>query len=512
MKVQLNKLAGTIILLFLISFCALGKAKTINLVYINKHQEILNPHNARYLAQVSTFTKQLQQKPDNSPTMLLHGGDALFSNHLSQFDSAKHFISLANIMGVNVYAPGTSDFVFGADQISLRAEEANFPIVATNTIDNRSNLEIESTYSIFTININNKKIAIASSVLADRLVHSNNAVDGVHINYNVFKDTQIRKALKEADISILMAVSLNPESDAYLHEMSLTSESVPYLHEINRLFDLVFVYYNHHSNANTVYSPLVVYPKQNFKDVLHVTIDDQNNITSRHVDISALRPDAKVMSYINQYQDFITQTLSTPIAKVSHNFNTHLMPVRTTENPMGNIITDALREYAKADIAIINSGAIRGNTSYAAGHTLTRLDILNELPFGHTLKIIKISGHNIKAMMENSVSEIENARGKFLHFSGMSMTFDPEKPVGKRVKEILVNGQKLQPNQSYSLALSNYLLNGGDDYTMFEDITPLNTQSLQVKFTNIVTNFILNKEEVNSQTSGRIINMVTYEN
>ena len=49
---------------------------------------------------------------------------------------------------------------------------------------------------------------------------------------------------------------------------------------------------------------------------------------------------------------------------------------------MGNVIADAMRADVGADVAITNGGGIRGNKVYPEGTTLTRRDIVAELPFG----------------------------------------------------------------------------------------------------------------------------------
>ncbi len=44
-----------------------------------------------------------------------------------------------------------------------------------------------------------------------------------------------------------------------------------------------------------------------------------------------------------------------------------------------------MRAATGAEIALMNGGGVRGNRLYPAETTLTRRDILTELPFGNTL-------------------------------------------------------------------------------------------------------------------------------
>jgi 2',3'-cyclic-nucleotide 2'-phosphodiesterase (5'-nucleotidase family) len=135
--------------------------------------------------------------------------------------------------------------------------------------------------------------------------------------------------------------------------------------------------------------------------------------------------------------------------------------------PFGNFIADALKHYAKTDIGLINGGVIRGDKSYTKGSIITRRDIATELPFRSHVTVIDITGENLRQALENSVSKVEVENGRFLHVSGISFTYSPEKPSGERIRTIHVNELALDPQQTYSVATSDYLANGGDGYDVF---------------------------------------------
>ena len=100
---------------------------------------------------------------------------------------------------------------------------------------------------------------------------------------------------------------------------------------------------------------------------------------------------------------------------------------------MGNLVADAMKKAVGADIAITNGGGIRGDKLYAAGAKLTRKDILTELPFGNKTLMIEITGAQIKAALENGVSQIEKGAGRFPQVSGLAFTVEKAKPAGERV-------------------------------------------------------------------------------
>jgi 2',3'-cyclic-nucleotide 2'-phosphodiesterase (5'-nucleotidase family) len=139
------------------------------------------------------------------------------------------------------------------------------------------------------------------------------------------------------------------------------------------------------------------------------------------------------------------------------------------EMPFGNFVADALKHYAKTDIGLINGGAIRGDKIYTEGAFITRRDIATELPFRSHVTVLSMTGEQLRQALENSVSEVELAEGRFLQVSGVSFTYSIKKPVGERVQTININGRTLEPKRKYSVSTSDYLANGGDGYDVFLD-------------------------------------------
>ena len=117
----------------------------------------------------------------------------------------------------------------------------------------------------------------------------------------------------------------------------------------------------------------------------------------------------------------------------------------------------------------LEHGGIRADRTYEAGTVLTRRDIQSELPFGNKTILIEISGADLRAALENGVSEVEDGGGRFPHVSGLSFSYDASKPAGERVVEVLVNGAPLKDAAMFKLATNDFLGRGGDGYAVFVD-------------------------------------------
>jgi 5'-nucleotidase len=116
-----------------------------------------------------------------------------------------------------------------------------------------------------------------------------------------------------------------------------------------------------------------------------------------------------------------------------------------------------------SDVALVNSGSIRSDATYGPGE-LTKRDILSILPFENTIVKVEITGAHLKRLLENGVSVAGQEDGRFPQVSGMSFTYDASKPVGSRVTSIIINGTALSADKTYTMAVSAFILGGGDGY------------------------------------------------
>ena len=171
---------------------------------------------------------------------------------------------------------------------------------------------------------------------------------------------------------------------------------------------------------------------------------------------------------------------------------------------IGNLIADALRAQTQSDVAIVNGGGIRGNKQYPAGTELTRRDILTELPFGNRTVKLAVTGDMIKAALENGVSDVANAAGRFPQVSGLTFTADLMRPVGQRVDNIMIGGKPLDPAASYTLATNDYMAGGGDGYVALEAGTPLLAVRDGKLMANDVMAYIAAQKTVAPKVEGRI--------
>ncbi|MCJ7819012.1 MAG: 5'-nucleotidase C-terminal domain-containing protein, partial [Syntrophales bacterium] len=138
--------------------------------------------------------------------------------------------------------------------------------------------------------------------------------------------------------------------------------------------------------------------------------------------------------------------------------------VRTGDTNLGDFVADVMRQTAGAEAALINGGSIR--TSIPQGR-ITVKDIYAVLPFDNYLVAISLTGAQVKAALEHGVARLAEPSGSFPQVSGLTFTYSRSAPAGTRVKDVTVAGRPLDPQKEYLVATNDYLVAGGDGYTVF---------------------------------------------
>ena len=216
-------------------------------------------------------------------------------------------------------------------------------------------------------------------------------------------------------------------------------------------------------------------------------------------------PDPEVAAKVGAYTSRLDHELAQPLGQSQTALDSQRGAVRTGETTMGNLIADALRQALHAEVALLNGGGIRGDRLYAAGVTLTRQDILRELPFGNVGVLLEISGADLLAALEHGVSQVADKAGRFPQVSGLRLVYDPQQPAGSRVLEATMNNTPIDPAASYRLATVDYLLKGGDGYVSLVQGKPLIDPSDGPLLATVVMQYIAASGTVAPQVEGRIM-------
>lgn len=169
----------------------------------------------------------------------------------------------------------------------------------------------------------------------------------------------------------------------------------------------------------------------------------------------AIAEDASMLALLQPYQDKGRAALDVVVGESDGLLNGKREDVRAKPTNLGVFIASVMRQKAKADVGIMNSGGVRD--SLPAGK-LTYKDVLKVQPFGNMLAVVEFSGAELKAYLA-AAAKMSAGSGAFPQFSGVRLVI--EKGV---VTSALVGGKEIDPQGTYRLALNNFQANGGDGY------------------------------------------------
>ena len=202
-------------------------------------------------------------------------------------------------------------------------------------------------------------------------------------------------------------------------------------------------------------------------------------------------PDPGIQARINELNDQLRPIMGAVIGTsnrfVPRSDSCGRVDGRLCESLVGNIVTDAMRTTYATDFAITNSGGLRADLTcpttdnpddFCPPYTpppypITRGQVLGVLPFGNTVATVDVSGVELKQALENGVSSMPAANGRFPQVSGLCLTYDIVASVGNRLTSVVrqaADGSCTGPavdltaGSTYHLAVNDFMAAGGDGY------------------------------------------------
>lgn len=399
------------------------------------------------------------ERAANPNTLYLFNGDMLSPSLASGFDQGQNTIDFTNLVPFDLAVPGNHEFDFGPENFFQKMKASKYPWAAVN-ITNGDGSAIEGLGGVMVKEVGGLKVALIP--LAQDSSPEVSSTGSLKFLPTV--ETGIaaaEKAREEGADIVVGVVQTNMENDRALMA--------------SHAFDVILSG-DDHSYA-TAYDGVTAYVETSIDGQfltpvdLAVEVEEKDGKREiswtpafRFIDTATVEPDPESVAMADKLRATMDQNLNVEIGTVEAPLDSRRNVVRTEEATMGNLIADAMRDATGADIAIMNGGGIRGDTTYDAGRKLTRRDILTELPFGNITVVTELPGSQVLLALENGVSQVENGAGRFAQVSGVSYAFDASAPAGSRVSEVMVGGAALEADKLYKVAVNDYILGGGDGY------------------------------------------------
>ncbi|WP_149538754.1 bifunctional metallophosphatase/5'-nucleotidase [Siccirubricoccus phaeus] len=483
-------------LLCLLALPAAAETTRLTFLHLNDIYEHLPRDGHGGLAEIATLIER-ERGAAPGPVFLTFGGDLISPSLASSITGGAHMIEIFNAFGTDVAVLGNHEFDFGPEVAARRIAESRFPWLGANVLGPDGQIFGGAVATVIR-QAGPLRIGFVG-VLTGSTARVSNA-PGITFLPEVQAVQEAAAALRAAGVDLVVALThLDLEQDKEIQRRAGV--------------DLVLGGHDHDPAALLEGGALVLKAGSDafWLGVVELSVEKQPGQRARIASIgwrmlpnAGIPPSPAIAPLVAAVETKLHAALGERLATLAAPLDSRTAMVRGREAAIGDLFADALRAHLGADVALINGGGLRGNREYPAGHALTRRDLVAEAPFGNVVMLLEATGEELRRLLENGVSEVENLDGRFPQISGMSFTYDPRAPRGRRVREVRVGGQPLREDRRYRLATTDYLYAGKDGYELMAQLPVLVDASGAMLLVTVVAEAVQRADTLDIRPDGRI--------
>lgn len=452
-------------------FSSENKVQKITLLHTNDHHGRFwkNKEGEYGLAARATLINELKKKiqKEGGEVLLLDAGDVNTGVPQSDLlDAEPDFRGMGKI-GYDVMAVGNHEFDNPVETILKQQKEwAKFPFVSANIYNKKTNKRIFPSH--ITKKVGNINVTVFGLTTEDTPKKSN----PLHT-----KDLKFIPAVEEAK---KLVPKLRPNADlliALTHIGHYPDErhgaDAPGDVTLARVVDGIDVIIGGHTQK-PLFEPdiqngaIIVQAYEWGKYVGRIDLEVyKGQTTLKHYELIPVNlksshrkipENNEILELLRPFKEKGDESLLIKIGEADEDFNGNRDSVRYQETNLGNLVSKAYKSFFKTDIGIMNAGGIR-DTLYKGVVTIE--SILTVLPFGGEVVTASMTGAELKSYLKHLVFELNQGSGSFPQMSGLEIVADRKT---RTLKEIFINGKKLKEEETYSVALPEFIARGGDKY------------------------------------------------
>jgi len=211
-----------------------------------------------------------------------------------------------------------------------------------------------------------------------------------------------------------------------------------------------------------------------------------------------IKKDREVSEFIKPYKEHLNATLDSTLA---HNPNLLSKSDGDLNTAIGNLMADALliqtnpvlkkQTGKEIDMVLLNHGGIRAEIP--AGNVTSRT-AYQIMPFENEIVVAELTGKKIKEMLKY----LEKA--KTTHpVSGIKILADKN----YKTLKATINGKEINNKETYFVATSDYLVNGGDNMAFFSN--PVNLYKTDYKIRNAMIDYFKKIDTIKAKIDDRYL-------
>ncbi len=394
----------------------------------------------------------------NIRTLVLVAGDILQGTPMSTVFRGEPDVECLNAMGVDAVTVGNHEFDFGLENFLKLQGRAAFPFLSANIVEKESGRPL--CRSFLTIPLKDELAVTVIGVTTDELLTTTLAdnVAKLGVIDSVSSVRQVHDGVRSRGPVLLLSHSQH-RIDREI------AAAMPDLAAIIGGHDHVLLSPYRQEGSVPIFQ---AFEKGRYLGRVDLRIDAVSKkavlVDHAYIPITAgITPDPQVAAVVAAYQRQLGDRFKEVIGRADTFLDGERGRIRYEETALGNLVADIMADHTGAQIALINSGAVRASIQPGP---VTVEDIFKTVPFANELVVMELTGAEIEQVLQRAVSgSREDEDGGFLQVSGMTFEVRSRSAANVRVGP---GRQPLQPQTVYTVAIPDFLATGGDKYTFLK--------------------------------------------
>ena len=433
------------------------------------------------LAKIQTLIEA--ERAENPNNILMDCGDTVQDNSAELFnDLPIHpMVQAMNEMDYDVWAIGNHEFNFEKSFLERNIDAFEGAVLSANTYNEGTDTRWLDAYKIF--EFDGVRVAVVGMLPPNIPLWEASAPShfaGLEFTGTLEETDKVVKELEGKYDVLVGAYHLGPDGDHGFEGVEEIAEAYPQ-------FDVIFAGHAHSKYTNEINGVKIIEPGKYgwalaTADIEVVKKDGAFEVASvevENVESKKIDPDQEILDTFKFVHDESVEDANTVVGEITADFiarpdfitgddSISTMPTAQLEDTaVIDLINDVQMFYTESDIS---SAALFNFGSNLKEGDFKKKDVAFIYKYANTLVGVNISGENLLKYMEWSAGYYNNyeagdltvsfnpeVRGyNYDMFSGLTYDVDITEDAGNRVKNVLVDGQPLDMNKTYKLAINNY--------------------------------------------------------
>lgn len=447
------------------------------------------------LARVATVHTRLV---DQGPILFVLAGDVLSPSLLSKYYGGRQMVEALNAAKLDYATFGNHEFELEHDTLVARIAASNFKWISSNCTETNGT-PFPKVLPWDTLRVSGHKVGLFGLTLIGnyrRYVRCVNPDSAAHVAIDTLS------ALGADLIVAITHQTVTADRDLLSREPKL---------------DLVLGGHEHEAHDSVVSGRHVLKADANARTAQFVTLWGGKGQWRQAVGLvpidSRLPSDTAVSRVVEAWDDSLRQRLGPEraVATTTAPIDARDEVSRKRESALGDLVADAIRAETGADVALINAGSMRLDDVIRAG-SLTNYQLESIFLFPDETRIVSfpVAGERLRELLEHGVSDSALGKGGFLQVSGVTFTYDPARPSGKRLVGDIrrAGGGPISAGDTVRVAFDVYpACQGGDGYKVPEAAASCPAGNSAPRAVDLLMRYIVDSlgGQVKPPSDGRIL-------